>query len=54
MKMKRNYLKLHNAIGKKFRTTMIFDSTLIKGNSDIYQELGQQYLSSILLNLELV
>ena len=52
--MKRNYLKLHNAIWKKFRTNMIFDSTLIKGNSDIYQELGQQYLSSILLNLELV
>ncbi len=51
MKMKRNYLKLHNAIGKKFRTTMIFDSTLIKGNSDIYQELGQQYLSSVQIYL---
>lgn len=51
MKMKRNYLKLHNAIGKKFRTNMIFDSTLVKGNSDIYQELGQQYLSSVQIYL---
>ena len=30
---------------------MIFDSTLIKGNSDIYQELGQQYLSSVQIYL---